>query len=70
MARRPMTACRSRTQRPAADNGSEPDGETTLDDETKAAAEASRQADAQRKPGQAPLLQFDRMRSSPIPPGT
>ena len=55
---------------PDAEAGPEPDGETTLDDETKAAAEASRQAGSPRKPGEAPLLQFDRMRSSPIPPGT
>jgi hypothetical protein len=54
----------------AAEAGPEPDGEATLDDETKAAAEASRQAGSPRKPGEAPLLQFDRMRSSPIPPGT
>ena len=56
-------------QEPDAEAGPEPDGETTLDDETEAAAEASRQAASPRKPGEAPLLQFDRMRSSPIPPG-
>jgi hypothetical protein len=57
---------------PAAGSGPQPDAETTLDDETKAASEASRQdgTETERKPGQAPLLQFDRMRSSPIPPGT
>jgi Protein of unknown function (DUF2637) len=57
-------------QESAAEGGPEPDGEATLDDETKAAAEASRQAGSPRQPGEAPLLQFDRMRSSPIPPGS